>query len=250
MERDAGERVAELLAGLRRQFIAELPERCDHLEELVLTLERAFDRAAFDDLFRQVHSLKGAGGTHGLPLLTTLCHQFETLLSGWEGGDAVEVASQGDLALRYIDLLRQVPAAGEGELEGELEALLQSRRGTALQLLVVDSLRLTASLCRAAFEPLEADVRYLEDGLQALQELLHVRYDGLIIGGELSGINGLSVVAALRYSSCSNSRIPVVVVTSRSTPPPEHLAVTAQLPRNAALVEALQTHLQPVLKRG
>ncbi len=249
MQSNTGEqRVAELLAGLRRQFIQELPERCDQLEQQVMALEGGFEQAAFDDLFRRVHSLKGTGGTHGLPVVTGLCHQFENLLTGWQS--ATDEAAVVEAALRYIDLLRRVPEAEPGELDAELDALLQGRRGSAPHLLLVDASRLSASLCRAAFEPFNVELTVLEDGLMALQELLHVPYDAVIVGGELPGINGLSVVAALRYSSSRNSRIPVVLVTSRDTPLPEPLAISARLPRDHTLVEALQATLQSILKRG
>jgi len=66
-----------LLEGMRADFLAELPERCDSFDESILALEKSpDDREAFNELYRGVHSLKGSGGTHGLSIITTLCHQL------------------------------------------------------------------------------------------------------------------------------------------------------------------------------
>jgi len=73
-----------LLAGMRDDFIRELPERCDLIEESVLAMGQD-PAGALDDLFCHVHSLKGSGGTFGVPLITRICHQFESFVSAARG---------------------------------------------------------------------------------------------------------------------------------------------------------------------
>jgi chemotaxis protein histidine kinase CheA len=78
-----------LLASMREAFLDELPERCGHFDALILSLETSpDDREAFNELYRGVHSLKGSGGTHGLSIITTICHQLENLLSETEARQA------------------------------------------------------------------------------------------------------------------------------------------------------------------
>jgi chemotaxis protein histidine kinase CheA len=62
-----------LMAELLAEFLDELPRRCNDLEQAVLSLENQ-SPGAFDELFRQVHSLKGTGGGVGIPIITTICH--------------------------------------------------------------------------------------------------------------------------------------------------------------------------------
>ena len=50
-----------LLAKMRADFVSELPGRCALLEDAVMALENG-SADAFNELFRQVHSLKGSGG--------------------------------------------------------------------------------------------------------------------------------------------------------------------------------------------
>lgn len=103
-----------LLEGMRADFLAALPERCDRCDDLILTLEISpNDREAFNELYRSVHSLKGSGGTHGLSIITALCHQLENLISETDArrGFGEVFATR---ALAYVDLLRQVEqAAGQ-----------------------------------------------------------------------------------------------------------------------------------------
>ena len=69
-----------VLAGMRDTFVGDLPDRCDLLEDCVLMFGQG-DEDTFDELFRHIHSLKGAGGTFGLPVITRICHQFESFVS-------------------------------------------------------------------------------------------------------------------------------------------------------------------------
>ncbi len=114
-----------LLAKMRAEFIGELPERCNNLDDLILTLEKfPQDSDAFDALYRGVHSLKGSGGTHDLSIITTICHQFENLLT--------EAASEKDFgasfasrALDFVDWLRKETIKGALVKTGGTAAAVQ-----------------------------------------------------------------------------------------------------------------------------
>ena len=61
------DQVKVMLAALRSNYLRDLPSHIDELEEILLELERdGFDLETCRDLYRQVHSLKGSGGTFGL----------------------------------------------------------------------------------------------------------------------------------------------------------------------------------------
>lgn len=74
-----------LLQELRKSFLADLPERFDHIESLILTLlKETFPcpeyNIEFEELYRHIYSLKGSAGTHDIALISHICHQFEDVL--------------------------------------------------------------------------------------------------------------------------------------------------------------------------
>lgn len=233
--------LALLVAGIRDDFVGELPERCDLLEDGILALER--DAAhAFDELYRHVHNLKSSGGTFGLPLITRICHQFESFVSTARGRfDSLAVS----YALSYVDLLRRVAEAPEREgafamaIEQDLEQLrLSSMPGCASVLLVEPSVA-TRKFCQGVLEPLSVRLVSQDRGLSALELLLHEPFDLLIAARELPELNALALVAALRESGGHNKDIPVILISSNSTPAPAYLNINTTIKRDAEFVSTL-----------
>lgn len=232
---------AALLAGMRDDFVRELPERCDLLEECVLAQERG--RAdSFDELFRNIHSLKGSGGTFGLPLITSICHQFESFVSAARGRfDPLAVSH----ALSYVDLLRRVADAPEREgvfaiaIEQDLEQLrISSMPGCASVLLVEPSVS-TRKFCQGVLEPLSVRLVSQDRGLSALELLLNQPFDLLVAARELPDLNALALVAALRESGGRNKDIPVILISSNSAPAPAYLNINTTIKRDAEFVSTL-----------
>ncbi|MDP3420779.1 MAG: Hpt domain-containing protein [Thiobacillus sp.] len=227
-----------LLAGMREAFLDELPERCNGFETLILELERSTgDRETFNELYRGVHSLKGSGGTHGLSILTTLCHQLENLLS--EADARQDFGSRFTThALAYVDLLRQVRHQAHRDtpdysgIEADLEALrlssLQSRKAG----LIAESSATLAGFYQQALATLPLQLTVVDNGLTALERLLHEPFDFVIVGRELKELNGIAMMAALRASQTRNQKIPALLVTSRRDAIPDHAGFNAVIARD------------------
>ena len=63
----------QMLAALRQGFIADLPKKFDDIDQLILPMKSDDDFVErFDELFRQVHSLKAAL----VPMGSTYTQQF------------------------------------------------------------------------------------------------------------------------------------------------------------------------------
>ena len=96
--RERGSRADRLLA----TFLDELDERVRDLERNLLAYERESDpqdRARrVTELFRAVHSLKGAAHAVGLTPLAALCHELESRLAGSRDGG-------GDLSAELVGVL-------------------------------------------------------------------------------------------------------------------------------------------------
>ena len=242
-----------LLATMRNEFLGELPERCDRCDELILTLERSpLDHEAFNDLFRGVHSLKGSGGTHGLGIITTICHQLENLLTETNERRGFD-ATFATRALAYVDLLRQVAtiahldkpdySAIENELDRLRQLALQSRKAG----LIVESSTMMSGLYQKALEKLPLQLTLADNGLSALDRLLREPFDFVIVGGELKDLNGIALMAALRASNKQNQNIPAILVSSQRVKIPEHVRFNASISRDQNLARNLLATVQTVL---
>ena len=248
---DGMDKFQQLLREMRNSFLAEIPERCDQIEALLLALEaRLDDRESFNELYRNVHSLKGSGGTHGLVVITNICHQLENILARFDDGGLDGEAIS--LALNHVDLLRRVTERAHHEdddfadIDGALAELQPRTKQTRRSVLIAESSAMMAKLCRKALAGEQVQLTLVQDGLSALQLLTRDRYDLLVLGRELAQLNGVAVVAALRASNGSNSQMPVILLTSNQAGLPEYLPIDQVIPRDNELATRLASVLATV----
>ncbi len=226
---------ALLLAGMRDDFIRDLPERCDLLEQCVLALERGRG-GAFDDLYRHIHSLKGFGGTFGIELITRICHQFESFISeARKRFDPLAVS----YALSYVDLLRRVAEAPEREslvastIEQDSEQLrISSMPGCASALLVEPSVA-----ARRFCPGRRGNCRYvwrvwIGGGL---------RWNYCCINLSIYWLPHANcrILTLLRRWRRYGKDIPVILISSNSVPVPTYLNINTTIKRDAEFVSML-----------
>jgi two-component system chemotaxis sensor kinase CheA len=118
---------------LRAIFIEELGEQVQQLNEHLLTLERApADADALRDVFRVMHTLKGAARAAAIVPVETLCHLLESELARVRDGGAT--LGGGGIALLFeaADALGDAGdrlAAGTPLEGGPLDVVTQHARG-------------------------------------------------------------------------------------------------------------------------
>lgn len=230
-----------LLKQLRDEFVSEFPERCDGVEEAVLAFEQG-KLGAFDDIYRKVHSLKGSGSQFGFSVVTSICHQFESFLSS--GGFNNEQLSM-NYALSYVDLLKQVAEiigndnASTQSIEQELDELRKSSLPGRATVMLIEPSASRRKLCQGVLAQLGVRIVVQERGLNALEQMLHEPFDLVVAARELPDLNTVAVVAALRESSGKNKHVPVILVSSNSTPIPDYLTINAVLARDAQFIPNL-----------
>lgn len=234
-----------LLAKLRDEFLGELGERCDRLDELILVLEKSSGESdAYNELYRGVHSLKGSGGTHGLSMITTICHQLENLLT-----DSAECMDFGRAfatrALAYVDLLRRVEQIARSDnqnyavLESDLGALRHAGLCSRKIGLIVESSPMMSKFYQQALESVQLQLAIVDNGFTALERLLRESFDIVIIGREVREMNGIAVMVAVRASQTQNQNIPAILVSSNLDSVPEYAAFSATISRDQKLAENL-----------
>ena len=86
------------------EFLSEYNSSQLEIEHLLLSLERKpNDSELLNNLFRQVHNLKGNSHVLGLHVLTDFVHALETVLDKLRKNELVYSKDMGDVVLRAID---------------------------------------------------------------------------------------------------------------------------------------------------
>lgn len=104
-------------------FIAEAKEHLETIEPNLLELEKTPDNLALlNDIFRPMHSLKGASGFLGLNRINQLAHKSENILDELRKGSMVVTSEIMDVILASTDALRQMIDNLEADnSEGDVE---------------------------------------------------------------------------------------------------------------------------------
>lgn len=89
------------------EFITEAEESLDRIDPLFVELEsKGYDRDLLNDIFRSVHTLKGAAGFLGFQAIVDVAHRAESILKKLRDGEITIKASYIDVILESIDMLR------------------------------------------------------------------------------------------------------------------------------------------------
>ena len=90
-------------------FIVEAKEHLETIEPNLLELEKTPDNLALlNEIFRPMHSLKGASGFLGLNRINRLAHKAENILDELRKGSMVITSEIMDVILAATDALRKV----------------------------------------------------------------------------------------------------------------------------------------------
>jgi len=234
-----------LLAQLRESYLQDLPNHCGEIENLVLSFDRKDPETVFDEIFRHVHSIKGSAGTHGLHLISGICHHFEDHLKTLDGRFEKIDGRFINVCLAYIDCIRTAVSLFEkgGEtlpLENELEQLRKRFLKNNLAGLLVSSSNYITMLCQQTMGDLPVKLTTVDDGFAALERLLQQKYDFIITDKELKQLNGVALTLAVRASDSVNRDTNIIMLTSKmSIDFPAGLAPDEILPKNTGLSHAL-----------
>ncbi len=210
-----------MLDALRSNYLTDLPSHIDDLESLVLKLEaQGFDLEVCRDLYRQIHSLKGSGGTYGMHVISDICHPFEDLISDLLEHN--ESLYQGFVAtaLEYIDLLRKVTSQYQqsknpGE---EIKLKLQNLRNQALHspysALVVESSDVVVNIIKEVLKLYRFRVEVAKDGYLGLGRILSEPFDLVITGLETPRMNGMALISAAQRLGVKFKNTKCILITA------------------------------------
>lgn len=211
-----------MLLRLRQDYVEELPARIAALEVPLLAAGSGGDPGGerFADLYRQVHGLLGSGGSHGLHIVSSICHQLEDYINRAAGNPPRLAPAHVAPALRHVDLLREAAgqaAAGEERFEAVECALARLREELfpqTLSALVVLASRATAQQCQRPLDAAGFRAVLMDDSCAALRRALTESFDVLITSPELPVLSGTGLLAAVRLSGAPGQGPRSVLITA------------------------------------
>ena len=92
----------------RGLFVAESRENHENLVKNLLLLELGTDKNAIDEIFRSVHTIKGASASMGFSNMEHLCHSMEDVFHLIRSGTAEISMELNNLLLACSDLIEQM----------------------------------------------------------------------------------------------------------------------------------------------
>ncbi len=213
--------IQKLLLQLKQTYIAELPDRLDQLEALILQMEREGPSGhLYNELFRQVHSLKGSGGTHGLQIITSICHPLEDYLSTITPKSDLGKLAFADITFTYLDLLREVVLrlVDNNEVFPDIDVALAQLRQRSFTpryaALLVENSAVMVKVLQGALQSFNFRLVVQDDGYQALGRALVEPFDLIISAHEIKQLNGLALLTALKLAHCINRHTPTILLST------------------------------------
>lgn len=194
---------------LRREYFQVLPEKIATIEGMLLAHERS--RKQLDmRVLREVHGIKGAAGTFGFAIASTICNQFEDDLNGFVERGGVGEAGETEHLLKYVDFLREAveiavdASISEEEREQRWQlVVLELRSHSGLEkarIFVVDNSRITFGIIERGLVGKQVSISFCSDGYEALGRLLREDFDLVVVGKSVRGLCGPSLIAATRMN--------------------------------------------------
>lgn len=98
----------------RGLFVAESRENHENMVKNLLILEKGSNQDAIDEIFRSIHTLKGASASMGFADMERLCHAMEDIFQLIRSGSAEMSQGLGNLLLACSDMLEQMIDDVEG----------------------------------------------------------------------------------------------------------------------------------------
>jgi len=92
----------------RSLFVAESRENHENLVKYLLVIEKGSDPEAIGEIFRSIHTLKGASASMGFSALEHLCHTMEDVFQLIRNGTATMNPDLGNLLLSCSDMIEEM----------------------------------------------------------------------------------------------------------------------------------------------
>lgn len=205
------------MAQLTSEFLDESLERVGTLSTMyeqarAKNLDSAKALAAFR---RDLHTLKGQGGSYGYPSISLIAHRFEEFLLDFEDGDDWCV----DGVQVYLDALERVIQGRQEPSPNAVTAILKalpasiSAPNSEMNVVWVCEARVIRHKVRRDLESFGFNVITMSDPFDALRYICKALPEFVICSATLGGMTGFDLIRVLATIT-DTAHIPSILVTS------------------------------------
>ncbi len=211
-----------------KEYLAGLKDVHEDIENVILGLSKQGDEAdALRSITRKIHSIKGAAGSYGFDLISTVCHRVEDQLSLYSGNPQ-EYTSKIDFLLSQTDFLKRAIQAYSSENREQLANIrAQLSESTAaetpggakpVRILVVDVSRWIGMALASSLKKYPVEIAMCANGYAALGRLLNEHFDVLITSNVIETIDGTTLIRLNQELATANPRARTILLTSNILP--------------------------------
>lgn len=196
----------EILAEMRDKFLETAQEKLDRLNDILHLFSngQGGDVALQQEFRREVHSLKGMGGTFQMPLVTELCHTFEAFLEGETHFDESLIEASHAYLDRLIDLIEsgeadQIDARGQW-LQGLPQKAnddYEAGQASVPSVLVIGIDERTNDSIREMFKDSGLTCHFHANAAMAFETALKTRPEIIIVNQVLRDMDGAELLRGL-----------------------------------------------------
>ncbi|SCA54849.1 hypothetical protein MTBPR1_10096 [Candidatus Terasakiella magnetica] len=206
--------MSEILAQMNEKFIETAHEKLTRLNEILeliaamndtdFQMDSQMDSAVYEEFHREIHSLKGMGGTFQMPLVTQLCHRFEDYLE-----NSTHLSSeQVDDAYKYVDRLSDLIESDEAQDTSKVDYWLgnlpqkdtskpDSVKDSSAQVLIIgNNVELIAEIA-PSFEENGFSVLSTISAFKGYKTAIQKKPEIIVVSQELEEMDGAELVRSL-----------------------------------------------------
>ncbi len=215
------------LSRLKQDFIEGSLEKLDDIDVIIDNIYH--DRGARGDQFfqlqRDVHSIKGSAGTHGLHLLTLVAHRLEDYL---EAARRLKKDEWRAVQL-YIDEMRRLVDLGEEPDEADraqtLECLphaqiavkeFSQQKAKKVTVLIVMPAGVQRKVIGSELSSCGFDLSFTDRPVEAIRLVMDLQPDAVISNQEFRGMTGVELANVLKQIKAT-SKTPFALLTSSAS---------------------------------
>jgi CheY-like chemotaxis protein/HPt (histidine-containing phosphotransfer) domain-containing protein len=211
----------QIIAQLSQDYLTDAGERLGVIEE-ALGNDGIPHSDALTTLRREVHNLKGMGGSFGFPFVSLIAHRLEDYISGLDVLDERQISD----ILIFIDRLQDIIDAGRDPDDSEVGALVRGlpahpsaefdlSGALDIEILLVSPSKTLAQAATNTLRGCGYRVTTASTACEAIEIAVRAQPDLIITSAVMAGVSGIDLVRVLGVITATE-KLPVAVLTSFS----------------------------------